>query len=157
MRCTLQLLGGSRKVEDSVSEHILAEEEQGFGTREIFKKYSSRINEGKQEYMKLINQLKSDGKKLVGYGASATSTTLMHHYEMAGTLDYLVDDFEAKQGLFSPGLHVPIYPSDEIYKSTPDYVVVLAWRYYEKIIKKHQRFLDQGGRFIIPLPKLKII
>ena len=157
MRCTLQLKGGSRKVEDSVSEHILAEEEQGFGTRKIFKKYSSRINEGKQEYMKLINQLKSDGKKLVGYGASATSTTLMHHYEMAGTLDYLVDDFEAKQGLFSPGLHVPIYPSDEIYKSPPDYVVVLAWRYYEKIIKKHQRFLDQGGRFIIPLPKLKII
>ena len=73
--------------------------------------------------MKLINQLKSDGKKLVGYGASATSTTLMYHYEMAGTLDYLVDDFEAKQGLFSPGLHVPIYPSDEIYKNHPDYVV----------------------------------
>ena len=157
MRCTLQLKGGSRKVGNSVYEHIRAEEEQGFGTREIFKKYSSRINEGKQEYMKLINQLKSDGKKLVGYGASATSTTLMYHYEMAGTLDYLVDDFEAKQGLFSPGLHVPIYPSDEIYKRPTDYVVVLAWRYYEKIIKKHQRFLDQGGRFIIPLPKLKII
>ena len=101
--------------------------------------------------------MKSEGKKLVGYGASATSTTLMYHYDMGGTLDYLVDDFEAKHDLYSPGLHVPVFPSDEIYNNPPDYVVVLAWRYYEKILKRHQRFIDQGGRFIIPLPALKII
>ena len=157
IRCTLQLKEGPRRVEDSVNKHIRAEEKQGFGTMKIFEKYSSRITKGKQEYMKLISHLKSDCKKLVGYGASATSTTLMYHYEMDGTLDYLVDDFEAKQGLFSPGMHIPVYPSGEIYNRPPDYVIILAWRYYEKIMNKHQRFLDQGGQFIIPLPELKII
>ena len=94
---------------------------------------------------------------MVGYGASATSTTLMYHYEMEGTLDYLVDDFDAKHNLFSPGMHVPVYPSDEIYKRKPDYIVILAWRYYEKIINRHQKFLDEGGHFIVPLPELTIV
>jgi len=157
MRCTLQLEGGERSVSNSVSEHIQSEEEQGFHSKKIFREYAARIEKGKQEYTALINKLMDEGKKLVGYGASATSTTLMYHYDMGGTLDYLVDDFVAKQGLYSPGLHVPIYPSDEIYKRPPDYIVVLAWRYHEKIIKRHQRFLEQGGHFIIPLPGLKII
>jgi hypothetical protein len=157
MRCTLQLEGGERSVSNSVNEHIRREEEQGFHTKKIFGEYAARIEKGKQEYTALISNLINEGKRLVGYGASATSTTLMYHYDMGGTLDYLVDDFEAKQGLYSPGLHVPVYSSDEIYSRTPDYIVVLAWRYYEKIIKRHQQFLDKGGHFIIPLPELKII
>lgn len=157
MRCTLQLEGGHRRVTDSVNEHIKREEEEGFHSKNIFNKYATSIEKGKQEYTNLIKQLKDDGKKLIGYGASATSTTLMYHYDMEGTLDYLVDDFKAKQNLYSPGMHVPVFSSDEIYNNPPDYIVVLAWRYYEKILKKHQRFVDQGGRFIIPLPSLKII
>ena len=81
----------------------------------------------------------------------------MYNYDMGGTLEYLVDDFEAKQNLYSPGLHIPVYPSDEIYNNTPDYIVILAWRYFEKILNKHEKFIEQGGRFIIPLPELKII
>jgi len=157
MRCTLQLEGGKRNISSSVNEHIQCEEEQGFHTTKVFKEYSAKIEKGKKEYTDLINKLKDKGNKLVGYGASATSTTLMYHYNMGGTLEYLVDDFEAKQNLYSPGLHVPVYLSDEIYNNPPDYIVVLAWRYFEKILNKHEKFIEQGGRFIIPLPELKII
>ena len=72
-------------------------------------------------------------------------------------IDFLIDDFKAKQNLFSPGFHIPVYHPDEIYKRKPDYIIVLAWRYHEPIIKNHQRYLDQGGHFIIPLPELKVI
>ena len=157
MRCTVQLQGGKRRAYKSVQEHIKLEDKYGFHTKKVFDKYSGKIEKGKQEYMDLIRNLKDDGKKLVGYGASATSTTLMYHYEMDDTLDYLVDDFEAKHHLYSPGLHVPVFPSDEIYNNLPDYIVVLAWRYYEKIVERHEKFLEQGGHFIIPLPELKII
>jgi hypothetical protein len=157
MRCTVQLQGGKRRAYKSVQEHIKLEDKYGFHTKKLFEKYSGKIEKGKQEYMGLIRSLKNDGKKLVGYGASATSTTLMYHYEMDDTLDYLVDDFEAKHHLYSPGLHVPVFPSDEIYNNLPDYIVVLAWRYYEKIVERHEKFLEQGGHFIIPLPELKII
>jgi len=157
MRCVVQLKGGKRKEFPSVQKYIKLEDEAGFNSKAIFTQYSKKIDSGKKEYIKLIQDLKAEGKKIIGYGASATSTTLMYHYEMDETLDYLVDDFEAKHHLYSPGLHVPVFPSDEIYNNPPDYIIVLAWRYYEKIVKRHEKFLEQGGHFIIPLPELKII
>lgn len=160
MRCTLQLKGGKRKVLPSVQEHISKETEMGLHSlqeKQVFERYESRISQGKREYMTMIEALKNDGKTIVGYGASATSTTLIYHYEMDGTLEYLVDDFEAKHGLYSPGLHLPVFSSSELYVDPPDYVVILAWRYFEKIIDRHQRFLDLGGRFIVPLPNLRVI
>ena len=155
MRVTVQLKEGNREVNPSVREHIFKEEEEGFQTKEIFKKYSSKIEKGKKDFKEYIESL--DGKKIVGYGASATSTTLLYHYDMASNLDYLVDDFIAKQGLYSPGNHLEVFPSEEIYNTKPDYVVILAWRYHEKIIKRHQKYLDEGGHFIIPLPDLRIV
>ena len=76
---------------------------------------------------------------------------------MGNELRYIYDDFEVKQGLYSPGHHIPVLPSQEIYNRRPDYIVVIAWRYYEKIISKHQDFIKHGGKFIVPLPELKII
>ena len=157
MRCTLQLCKGAREVSTTVQYFIDREISAGVQTTGAFNKYQERINNSKCDYLELVTKLKEEGNCLVGYGASATSTTLMYHYEMEGTLDYLVDDFDAKHNLFSPGMHVPVYPSDEIYKRKPDYIVILAWRYYEKIINRHQKFLDEGGHFIVPLPELTIV
>ena len=160
MRCTLQLVGGSRKIDDSVEEYVSLETEMGLhgeSAIEVFKKYQNKIDHGKDEFRSLINAMKSAGKKVVGYGASATSTTLIHHYGMQNDFEYLVDDFSAKQNLFSPGAHIPIYSSDKIYADRPDVVVILAWRYHEKILERHKRFLDEGGTVVIPLPELRQI
>ena len=71
-------------------------------------------------------------------------------------MSYLVDDFKVKQNLFSPGYLLPVYSSDYIYKNKPDYIIILAWRYYKNIISKHKSYLKSGGKFIIPLPEFKI-
>ena len=76
---------------------------------------------------------------------------------MGNYLRYLYDDFTVKQGLYSPGYHIPVLSSNEIYEKDPDYIIIIAWRYYEKIISRHHDFLKKGGKFIIPLPELKII
>jgi len=157
MCCTLQLKGGHRSISGNVSEHISCEEDFGFPSTKVFDSYSKNINEIKKDFKQLISNLKNEGKKIVGYGASATSTTLMFHYDMEGMFEYLVDDFEAKHGLYSPGMHIPVFPSNEIYINKPDFIVILAWRYYEKIVKRNQKFISKGGKFIIPLPELKII
>ena len=155
MRVTTQLKEGKRSVSSSVAEHIAKEEEGGFQSKAVFEKYSAKIEKGKKDFKEFMATLK--GKKIIGYGASATSTTLIYHYDMAEHFDFLVDDFTAKQGLFSPGKKLEVFPSEEIYSTNPDFVVILAWRYYEKIIGRHQKYLDEGGHFIIPLPELKII
>ena len=156
-RATVQLQGGIRQVSPNVKAFIKKEEEEGFQKKKVFKKYAQQIQRGKTEYLDFMKTLKNGRKKIVGYGACATATTLMYHYEMDGTLDYLVDDFTAKHNLYSPGMKIPVYPSEEIYNNKPDYIIILAWRYYKKIIDRHTKFLESGGKFVIPLPKLKIV
>ena len=157
MRCCLQLINGNHEVQPSVEKFVTLEEEMGFPNNEVFEDYSNKIEQSKITFINKINDLLKDNKKIVGYGASATSTTLIYHYEMGNYIEYLVDDFEVKQGLYSPGYHIPCYDPNKIYEEMPDYVIVLAWRYHEKIISKHQEYLDRGGKFIIPLPEFKII
>lgn len=159
MRVTLQLLGGNHKVDKSVDEHIKLEENQKFQTPEIFKMYNERINKSKNQYNNLINLIikENPNVKIAGYGASATSTTLIYHFNMGDYLSYLVDDFDAKHNLYSPGLKIPCYPSAKIYEDKPDYVIILAWRYAEKIIENNQKFLEEGGKFILPLTEARII
>ena len=81
----------------------------------------------------------------------------MHHYDLGDILEFLADDNPRKQHLYSPGHHIPVLPSEVIYERKPDYIVVLAWNYAEPIMAKHQKYLDEGGHFIIPLPEVKII
>jgi len=124
---------------------------------QVFQNYQEKINRGRDDFRTVINAYLADGKKVVGYGASATSTTLIYHYEMHNDFDYLVDDFSAKHGLFSPGVHIPVYDSSRLYEDRPDVIVILAWRYHEKILERHQQFIDEGGTIIIPLPEVRKI
>jgi hypothetical protein len=73
-------------------------------------------------------------------------------------LKFIVDDNPLKYNLYSPGAHIPVYPSDKLYASPPpDIVVILAWQYSDAIMKRHTRFTDAGGKFLIPLPDMAIL
>ena len=72
-------------------------------------------------------------------------------------LDFIVDDSPLKQGLYSPGLHIPVVPSSSIKTLKPDYLLILAWNFADSIIKKNKEFSNSGGKFIIPLPNLEVI
>ncbi|MBV8479484.1 MAG: class I SAM-dependent methyltransferase [Actinobacteria bacterium] len=155
LRYTVQLEGGGRPVGASVGELEAQEAAQGLHGLELFRAFASEIDSAKRATLELVRQLKSEGASIAAYGASATTTTLVYHFELGDFIDYFVDDYAVKQGLLSPGLHIPVLPSQELYARKPDYVVVTAWRYYEPITRKHQRYHEQGGRFIVPMPELK--
>jgi SAM-dependent methyltransferase len=157
LRYTIQLAGGPRKVAPIVGELKELETRQGLDQPEMFSRFNSRIEQAKQATLDLLRKLKADGKQIAGYGASATTTTLAYHFELGAVLHYLLDDYPAKQGLLSPGLHIPVLHSQAIYERLPDYIVVMAWRYYEPIMRKHQQFTACGGHFVVPMPELKIL
>ena len=100
-----------------------------------------------------------DGKRIAGYGAPAKATTLMHHFGIGtAEIEFIVDDNPLKQSLYSPGLHVPVLPSSSIAERGPDYLLILAWNFAEPIIeKKCADFAQNGGRFIVPLPDVRVI
>lgn len=157
IRAVGQLKSGFRKIDTSIDRTI--DEEQRVGMRKIdtYQKFALRLTELKMQLLSRLSQLKSAGKTIVGFGASHSTTTLIYHFEIARFIDYLIDDNTMKQGLYSPGCHLPVYSSVKLHEDKPDYVVILAWQHQASITAKHQQYLDNGGHWIIPLPQLQII
>ena len=145
-----------RIIDSSVAEII--EEEQQAGTRKIetYQNFTQGLDELKTQLHQSLSQLKSMGKKIAGFGASHSTTTLVYHFEIASFIDYLIDDNVIKQGRFSPGYHLPVYSSDKFYEDIPDYVVILAWQHQTSIIERHKKYHENGGKWIVPLPRLNI-
>ena len=157
MMCSVQLNEGEEKINDSVSKYLELESKFGLDKSEVFLDYSKRIENSKNNFRKNISNLVGKNKKISAYGASATSTTLIYHFGMGSIISRIYDDFTSKQNLFSPGFHIPVEGSEKIYEDNPDYIIILAWRYADEIIAKHQKYQKNGGKFIVPLPKFEII
>ncbi len=105
----------------------------------------------------LLSDVRAEGKRVAGFGAPAKVTTLMHRFGLdRQDVEFIVDDSPLKQGLFTPGKYVPVLASSALYEKRPDYVIILAWNFAPSIMKAHQRFLDEGGKFIVPIPDLKV-
>lgn len=157
LRGIAKLKNGRYEIGKSVENCIKLERKIGTDKLETYKQFFERLNVRKNELQKLFRKLKDDGKTIAGFGAPAKTTTFMYQFGLdQNFVDFIVDDSPLKQGLFTPGMHIPVYPSDAIYEKKPDYVIILAWNFAESIIKKHNKFREQGGHFIIPLPDLEI-
>ncbi len=157
LRYFVQRSGGPLLEDGTVKEMLALEENMGLYRKETFTAYADKINGLKEQTKNFLAKAKSEGKSIAGFGASITGTTLIYHFEIGDYLDYLVDDNSAKQGRFSPGLHLPVFPSSILSERKPDYVVILAWRFAETIISKNQAYLEGGGHFLIPVPEFKVI
>lgn len=106
----------------------------------------------------LLSSVRSSGGRVAGFGAPAKVTTLMHAFGLGrDDFEFIVDDSALKQGLYTPGKFVPVLPPSALYERRPDYCVVLAWNFADSIVEKHKRFSDEGGRFIIPIPELRVL
>jgi len=110
----------------------------------------------KRQLLETVDGLRARGESVAGYGASATVTTLLHHFELGSRLEFLVDDNPGKHGTFSPGHHIPVFPSEALLERRPGHTVILAWAYADPIIKRQSAYREQGGGFIIPLPRLRL-
>ncbi len=156
IRGIVQKKDGPHKISESIRETIQSEKRSKLDKIETFQKFFDNIEQRKIEFTSLINELKSQNKTLAGYGAPAKTTTLMYHFGIGPEIiDFIVDDSALKQGLYTPGKHIPILPPETIYQKKPNYLIILAWNFAESIMKKHVKY-KEIGHFIIPLPKLQV-
>ena len=111
------------------------------------------------EYDHKLGEQRDDPKykkfKVIAYGASATSTTLISHYGLNSFIKYIVDDNPGKKNTFSPGYNIPVYGFEKIRSDKPDIIIILAWRYKKAILKKLKKIKYKN--IVIPLPKFKIL
>jgi len=136
---------------------VAREESMGLYRPDMFLEFSKTIDSLRTQTVDLLDQYRGQGKKIAGFGASITGTTLIYHFGLCEYLDYLVDDNPAKQGRFSPGLHLPVYPGEALLERQPDCVIILAWRFVDPIVDRYRAYLDQGGRFLVPVPEVRLI
>lgn len=111
----------------------------------------------KKDLLALIDNLRKQGKTVAGYGASVGVTTMLYYLELDTRLDCLYDDNPTKDNTFSPGHHLPVHDSAMIYENKPDYILNIAWRYAKPIMRRHEKYLAEGGQFITMLPRVSII
>jgi methylation protein EvaC len=147
------------KISPVVFDMIRYEENRGFDKVSTYSEYAERVAETRKQLLHIVTRLKNEGKTIIGYGASGRGTVIMNYCGIDGRyLDYVVDDAPAKQGFYTPGTHVPIKSWDYVKEGKfPDYIVLFAWAFSDEVIKKRQEYLEQGGKFIIPLPEVRVI
>jgi len=157
IRVMVQKQGGVIERDQSVDALIVLEHELGLDSAETLYQFDRKIGEVRDKLQKLLVSLKEDGKTIAGFGAPTKATTLMAHFGLDETLlDFIVDDNPLKQGLFTPTTHIPVLSADVLYERKPDYLLILAWNFAEPIMKMHQKYRDEVGQFILPMPDPEI-
>lgn len=142
----------------NVEKFIYNENKNKFNQLSLLKDYKMKIDKTKKDILKQLQHIKSQGKKIYGYGASGRGTIIMNYCNIDGKfLDYVIDDAPAKKNKYTPGTHVKILSWEDLKKvGYPDYFVLFAWPFLNEIFKKRSEYIKNGGKFIIPLPEVKI-
>lgn len=159
IRVFVQRRGGPHLKHERLQAILEEEKKRGLDTLSPYQAFAQRVEDNRQVLQAMLRDLKSQGKTIVGYGAPAKATTLLYALGIDSTiLDFIADDdAKIKQGRLMPGSHIPIVAPDKLYSAKPDYCLILAWNFAEPIMKAHSRFTEQGGKFIIPVPKPTIV
>lgn len=131
---------------------------EGVDGFEFYRGFGEKVEQLRNELVTLLHSLKADGKRIAVYGASAKGATLLNYFGIGReTLDYVADRSTAKQGYYTPGTHLPIYPPEHLLETMPDYVLLLTWNFADEILQQQSEYRRRGGRFIIPIPNVRVI
>jgi SAM-dependent methyltransferase len=151
--CSLEKQGGPRVA-------ALLQEEKRWGVDQFafYKNFSEKVEGLRRDLLTLLRQIKSLGKRIAVYGASAKSATLLNYFCIgASLLDFVADRSTVKQGRYTPGIHLPIVPPEALLEKQPDYVLLLTWNFADEILAQQDEYRRRGGKFIIPIPELKVV
>jgi SAM-dependent methyltransferase len=141
-----------------VREMLRAEAEWGVGSADFYRGFGAEVQRLRRELLELLAGLKAEGKRIAVYGASAKGSTLLNYFRLgAETLDFVVDRSTVKQGYYTPGTHLLISEPGRLLEEMPDYVLLLTWNFAEEILEQQAEYRRRGGRFIVPIPELKVV
>ncbi len=149
---------GKREVSAEVKRLVELELTLKLNTLEAYKNLAQRVETQKRQLFQLLIELKQQGKKISAYGAPAKGNTMLNYCGIGPEiLDYALEDLSAKQNLFTPGMHILTVDALYAHNHEPDYYLMLAWNYETAILEKEQKYLNAGGKFIIPVEGIRIV
>lgn len=149
---------GARDVSSAVARQREKEKKLGLDRPETYGQLSGRIRRSREELLQLLRDLRKQGKRVVGYGATSKSTTVLNYCGIdADLVEFISDTTPAKQGKFSPGAHIPVRPYEAFKQSYPDYALLFAWNHAAEIMSKEQDFRKAGGKWVVYVPRVGVL
>ena len=149
---------GAQKESGRVTRQKAKEEALGLHQPETYHRLRQNIERSRDDLMELLYDLKQQGKRVVGYGATSKSTTVTNYCGITPDLvAFISDTTPIKQGKFSPGTHIPVRPYEEFVANYPDYALLFAWNHAAEIKAKEKKFRREGGKWIVYVPEVGVL
>jgi len=148
MRCTAVHGDG---VGPDVQKWIDRESERGLNRPQAYLPFAAKVARDRTALVAQLQELKKQGKKVLGYGAPAKGTVVLNYCKIgADLLPAVIDSTPAKQGWHVPGTHQPIWPPEAMQRERPDAILLLAWNHADEIKRREAAFIASGGLIFTP-------
>lgn len=136
---------------------LLGEESAWVFDEACYQSFGDRVHALRDQLVAMLGDVRARGERIAVYGASAKGSTLLNYFGIGPDMvDYVVDRSTVKQGRFTPGTHLQICDPSRLVEDQPEYCLLLTWNFADEILAQQAQYRKQGGRFIIPIPELKV-
>lgn len=155
---SLRLFAGHARAQTqarSVPDTLAAEAAAGVASEAYYRRFGDAAERVRAELVTYLEEAQATRKRVAAYGASAKGSTLLNYVgEQAAILEFIADRSTYKQGLLSPGLHLPIVSAEELAARRPDEALLLVWNFAAEVAAQQVAYTGKGGRFAVPIPRL---
>jgi methylation protein EvaC len=149
---------GAHPVSPNVGVWLQREQEQGLDQPAVYRRFRQNCEQSRLRLKELLESLRAQQKRIVGYGATSKSTTVMNYCGLDSSLiEFISDTTPIKQGKLTPGAHIPVRPYQEFVKDYPDYAVLFAWNHAPEIRAREGDFIASGGKWILYVPEVQVV
>jgi methylation protein EvaC len=149
---------GSHPVSTNVANILAAEKRKGLDDSKTYDVFRKNCEASRDALVRVIESLRDEGKRIVGYGATSKSTTITNYCGLGPShIEFISDTTPIKQGKLSPGTHIPVKSHESFSSAYPDFAVLFAWNHATEILEKEQAFAASGGKWIAFVPRVEVM